>query len=128
MKAAVHDAIAEIREHFPDSPLTVTEDREGGAAVIVEKVYFTGDVYTQGNTWVGFRINFQYPLPDIYPHYVRGDLARKDGKPLGEATSVCAFEGRQAIQLSRRSNSRNPANETALLKLLKVLKWLETRA
>ena len=63
----------------------------------------------------------------MYPHFVRSDLQRKDGRPLGEAvTGGHTFLGRSALQLSRRSNRLNPAVDTALLKLMKVLQWLST--
>jgi hypothetical protein len=46
---------------------------------------------------------------------------------MGEAMSNAAFEGREAIQISRVSNKRDPARETAVLKLLKVMIWLRSR-
>lgn len=123
---AVLDAIEEIRGAFPESAVEVREDGEGGAWAIVEDVPLGGPFQEQV-TWVGFRITFTYPYADVYPHFVRGDLQRADGTPLGEATSPTTFEGRAAIQLSRRSNRRDPAIETALLKLLKVMEWLRSR-
>ena len=41
--------------------------------------------------------------------------------------SPTTFEGRPAIQISRRSNHINPRTDTALIKLQKVLTWLTTR-
>ena len=76
---------------------------------------------------MGFRVTFTYPYADVYPHFVRGDLQRIDGTPLGEATSPTTFLDRAAIQLSRRSNRRDAAIETALLKLVKVMEWLRSR-
>ncbi len=70
---------------------------------------------------------FQYPYANVYPHFVRGDLTRSDGQPLGEGTSVTTFDSRSAVQLSRRSNRLNPATDSAVLKLHKVLAWLGTR-
>ena len=72
------------------------------------------------------RIPFNCPYADVYPHFVRGDLTRLDGQPLGEATSPGTFDGRPAVQISRRSNRRDQA-ETPLLKALKVLEWLRRR-
>lgn len=46
---------------------------------------------------------------------------------LGEGMSATQYEGRSAIQISRRSNRLNPATDTALIKLLKVLDWLRGR-
>jgi hypothetical protein len=128
MKPAVERAIAEIREAYPGTTVTVREDGEGGAYVIVEEVD-PGPVYRERATWIGFRITFQYPYADTYPHCVRGDLARADGRGLGEGMSQNqTFEGRPAVQISRRSNHLDPKTETALIKLHKVLTWLASRA
>ena len=126
MNPEVADAIEKIRATVQPSLVTVREDGEGGAFVIVEGTD-PGPLYEQPDTWIGFRITFQYPYSDVYPHYVRGDLTRRDQQPLGEGTSPATFEGRPAIQLSRRSNHLNPATDTAVIKLLKVLTWLRTR-
>lgn len=123
----VTQAIEEIREAFPDAEVTVVrEDGQGGALVVVDPIEL-GPAFTQDTTWVGFQITFQYPYSDCYPHFVRGDLARADGAALGDATSPGNWEGRPAIQLSRRSNNLNPATDTAVTKLLKVLAWLRNR-
>jgi hypothetical protein len=119
-------SLEEIKTNFPESTQVIREDGEGGAYVILEEVSL-GSPYNQATTWIGFRITFQYPYSDVYPHFVRGDLSRIDGKGLGEATSSCTFEGRAAIQISRRSSKLNPSVDTALLKLLKVLQWLKSR-
>ncbi len=126
MKPNVQKAIDEIKAAYPDVPVVVREDGDGGAYVIVEKVDI-GQIYKEGTSWLGFRIVFAYPNADTYPHYVRGDLARIDGRPLGEAISSTTFEGRSSIQISRRSKHINPHTETALIKLHKVLSWLSTR-
>jgi hypothetical protein len=122
----VTKAIDEIRATFPDAQLSVREEPDGGAIVSVEPVD-PGEQYRQRETWIGFRISFQYPYADVYPLFVRGDLARADGQPLGEATGDGTFEGRRAVQLSRRSNRLNPATDTAAIKVLKVLTWLRSR-
>lgn len=119
-------AVEEIRRGLPDATLVVREEGEGGAVAIVEDVPL-GCPWAQPSTWIGFRIAFSYPYADVYPHFVRGDLSRADGGQLGEALSPTTFEGRSAIQISRRSNHRDPAIETALLKLEKVLAWLRSR-
>ncbi len=126
MTPEVANAIAEIHKALPDRPLVVREDGEGGAYVIIDSVLL-GPPYVQETTWVGFHITFQYPYSDVYPHFVRGDLSRLDGRPLGEATSPTTYEQRPAIQLSRRSTKRNPEVDTALVKLNKVLHWLLAR-
>jgi multiubiquitin len=126
MTPAVTNAIEEIRRHFPDSQIMLREDGEGGVFLIVEKVPL-GEPYGQQDTWCGFHVTFQYPYSDVYPHFVRGDLMRSNSQALGEAMSPGTFEGRAAIQISRRSKRLNPVTDTAVMKLLKVLKWLKSR-
>lgn len=119
-------AVTEIERGMPEVVWEVREDGAGGV-VVVGRGARLGGVWEQPDTWIGFRIPFNYPYADIYPHFVRGDLRRRDGAPLGEAMSTTTFEGMPAIQLSRRSNHRVPGVETALIKLLKVLSWLRER-
>lgn len=126
LKPAVVAAIEELRAEYGAEAVEVRDDGDGGAYVSIDGVAL-GEPYQQVDTWVGFRITFSYPFADVYPHYVRGDLSRSDGGPLGEGTAPTTFEGRPAIQLSRRSARRDPARETARLKLAKVLEWLRTR-
>lgn len=127
MNEAVGKAIADIRANWADAIVTAEPDNDGGAYVIVEPVTL-GELYTHAATWIGFRITFQYPYADVYPHFVRSDLLRKDGRALGDGISTGhTFAGRSAIQISRRSNRLNPATDTATLKLGKVLQWLTTR-
>jgi hypothetical protein len=127
MKDEISRAIEDIKNEFPQNEVMVTDDGNGGAHVIVERVC-PGDPYTQMETWIGFRITFQYPYADVYPHFVRSDLSRKDGRPLGDGMSGGhTFLGRPAIQISRRSNRLNPSMDTAVLKLIKVLAWMRTR-
>jgi hypothetical protein len=123
---SVSKAVDEVRAAFPDAEVRVREEPDGGAAVLVEEID-PGAQYQQRSTWIGFRITFQYPYSDVYPHFVRGDLARVDGAPLGEAMTVTVFEDRSAVQISRRSNRLNPATDTAVIKLHKVLAWLRSR-
>ena len=130
MKEEVTRAVQEIIEAFPNNDafpkdrVVVREDDQGGAWVIVEDVDI-GELYEAPKSWIGFRITFQYPNADVYPHFVRSDLVRKDKRALGDGTSGGhSFMGRPAIQLSRRSSRLNPATDTALLKLHKVLHWL----
>jgi hypothetical protein len=121
----VSKAIEEIRAAFPGAEISVREESDG-AVVLIESVD-PGEQYVHRETWIGFRITFQYPYADVYPHFVRGDLARADGTQLGEGMSAVTFENRPAMQLSRKSNRLNPATDTAVIKLHKVLAWLRTR-
>lgn len=125
MTPEVTSALDEIKAAFPKATIEVKE--EGDAVVVLLHPVDPGGTYVQRETWVGFRITFQYPYSDVYPHFVRGDLTRADGADLGEGMSVTTFENRAAVQISRRSNRLDPATDTALIKLHKVLEWLRTR-
>lgn len=126
MTPAVAEAIKEIKAAYPSATVTAREDGDGGAYVTVEPVD-PGEIYVQRETWIGFQITFQYPYSDVYPLFVRPDLARVDGGPLGEGIGVAKFDDKPAVQLSRKSNRLNPATDTAAVKLMKVLHWLRTR-
>lgn len=122
----IEKAIEEIRSSFPDCRIEAEPDGAGGAYLLVHDVPL-GAPYAQQKIWVGFQITFQYPYADVYPHFTVHDLARTDGKPLGEGIGNGAnYRGKVAAQLSRRSNKLNPATDTAALKLLKVMQWLRT--
>lgn len=124
LKTDVADAIEGIKATFPGKEVIVSADADGGASVIVEDIDL-GMPFDQEKTWFGFRIGFQYPHGDIYPHFVRNDLKRKNASGLGPGlTPNHNFLGRNAIQISRRSNYWDPTRDTAALKLLKVIEWL----
>jgi hypothetical protein len=124
---AVAKAIVEVEQCVEPATVTVVDDAEGGVSVIVEDMPLGGP-WAEPTTWIGFRITYTYPYSDVYPHFVRRDLTRTDGaEPMGEAMSHATFEGREAIQISRASNKRDPARETAALKLMKILTWLRSR-
>ena len=122
----VRQAMDEIAAAFPDAAIDAEADGEGGAYVSVRDVALA-PIYRQRETWIGFHITYMYPSADVYPHFVREDLCRADGNPLGGGMSPQHFRSRPAIQLSRRSNRLNPATDTAALKLQKVLRWLNNR-
>ena len=77
---SVAAAIRELGEAFPDSKVSCRTDSQGGAYVTMEDVPLNSDIFVQAATWVGFRIGFQYPAAEVYPHHIRSDLARKDGR------------------------------------------------
>jgi len=119
-------AIKGIKENFSESEIMVLADSDGGAYVTISPVML-GEQYLDSESWIGFHITFQYPHADIYPHFVNDDLKRKDGKGLGEGMSTSTFDGKPAIQISRRSNHLDPDRDTALLKLLKVIDWVRSK-
>lgn len=126
LKPEVTGAIEEIQRTFPGNKVEVVPDGQGGAAVFVDALDVS-PAFTPASTWVGFHIPFQYPYADIYPHFVRSDLERAGVGGLAEAMSQASFQGRSAIQISRRSNRRDAERDTAALKLLRIVEWLRTR-
>jgi hypothetical protein len=126
MTPEVQEAIDEIAQAYAACALEIVEDGQGGALVTLNDVSLGGP-YQQSSSWIGFHITHTYPYSDVYPHFVRHDLSRSDGKPLGAATSIGSFRGGPAIQLSRSAKRHNAETDTALLKLQKVLQWLNTR-
>jgi hypothetical protein len=126
MTPAIVEAIDEIRATFEAATVSVRDDGEGGAYVRVDPVD-PGAPYVQRATWIGFRITAQYPYADVYPLFVRNDLSRVNGQPLGEGMGLSNFDGQPAVQVSRRSNHLNPATDTAAIKVLKVLSWMAAR-
>ena len=121
---AVAEAIADIRRTFGPCAVDAAPDGSGGAEVVVRGIPL-GCPYVQPEVWMGFRITFQYPYADVYPHFTNPDLARADGTGLGGGFGTATFQGQPAIQISRRSNRLNPDTDTAELKLLKVLRWMK---
>ena len=87
MTPEVRLAVDQIIKQFPRQQVVVAEDQTGGACVIVDGEPL-GPPYEQADTWIGFHITDQCPYADTYPHYVRAELTRKDGKPLDEAMTV----------------------------------------
>jgi hypothetical protein len=119
---AVTAAVDAVRAHFAGKPLEVTPDGSGGAYVIVACIELS-PAYDPPVTWLGFQVNAAYPASDVYPHYT-GRLLRSDGKPHGQAIQQVTWQGREAMQVSRRSNHWNPAVDNAALKAEKVITWL----
>lgn len=140
MSPAVEKAIEAIRARYGADGLLAAPDHDGGAFVIVEGVPL-GSPFAQEDSWLGFHIPSTCPYADVYPHFVRSDLARADGGPLGEGLSTGhtfpapdalkvpgSIPSRAAVQVSRRSNRKDTAGlETPLHKLLKVIQWLKSR-
>lgn len=128
LNASVSAAVENLRACFPDSKVFLEVDGNGGARVAIESVPLS-DTYVQSETWIAGHLVPQLPYADIYPLFVRGDLARRDGRPLGSGLSAGQmFIGRSAVQVSRRSNRRDPSIELAGHKFLKVITWLRTHS
>src|ERR1700680_4462469 len=125
MKVEVSSGIEELKRQFGGSSLTVREDGQGGAYVVMEPVQL-GPKFRPEATWVGFQIPAQYPYADIYPIFIGGDVSRADGVAFqAPVTPGHKFEGRAAIQVSRRSAAAQSGTQRATAKVLKVLDFLE---
>ena len=121
---AVAKAIEEVRRTLEACQVDVEADGAGGAVVMVRGVPL-GSPYLQAKVWIGFQITFQYPYADVYPHFTNPELGRADGAALGSGFGSATFRGQPAIQISRRSSRLDPARDTAVLKLLKVIRWMK---
>jgi len=127
MTPDVDKAIEEIRNTLPDNRIEVIPEEQGGAFIIAHDVDL-GDVYEPTKSWIGFRIDFQYPRSDVYPHYLDSVVERKDRQPLGAGISgPITWQNRQVWQLSRKSRQWDINIDTAATKLAQVLEWLRTR-
>lgn len=131
VKAGVQHALDNLREAFPDWALNVVPDGQGGAWVEVASVPL-GAPYVQPDSFLIFLLPFTLPGSDIYPMFVRADLARIDGGPLGDGfqQTQLSWPGepmpRPIVQVSRRTRGSFAA-QTASQKVLKVIDWMVSR-
>src|SRR5208337_3142513 len=124
MKVEVSTGIEELKRQFELSSFTVREDGQGGAYVLMEPVSL-GPRYKPAATWMGFQIPAQYPYADIYPVFIGANIARFDGVAFAApVTNGHSFEGRPAIQVSRRSGAAQNGLQKATAKILKILDFL----
>jgi len=108
MTPEVEGTIEEIRQAFPGHRVEAEPEEQGGAYVVVHDLPISNQ-YVPSVSWVGFLIGFQYPYADVYPHFIDGNVRRRDDASLGEAFSgPTQWRGRNAFQISRRSNRLNP--------------------
>ena len=124
MNPEVKEAVAQLRASFPGVTVTSQQDSDGGAIVTMYPID-PGPSFGQSETWLKFAISYQYPYSDLYPLFVRVDLTRADGGNHGPGITVGSFCGEPALQLSRRSNRRDPALDTAARKVARVIEWLQ---
>lgn len=125
MRSEVSAGIEELRRQFEDSTVTVRDDGQGGAYVIVESVTL-GSNFTPPSTWIGFHISAQFPYADIYPVFIANDIARSDGLAFAPpVTRGHTFEGRPAIQVSRRNAAAQNGLQRVPAKILKILDFLK---
>jgi|SRR5579862_3642402 len=128
MNVEVTAGIEELKRQFPMACLVVREDGQGGAYIVMEPVAL-GQKYKPDATWIGFHIPSQYPYADIYPVFIGADVLRADGVAfVAPVTAGHQFEGRPAIQVSRRNSAAQGGSQRVPTKVLKVLDFLEKLA
>jgi hypothetical protein len=123
MTSDVEKALEEIRQSFVGHHVEIDPLSDGGADVTVHGLVL-GDKFAPPVVWIGFRISYQYPFPDIYPHFTVPELRLANGAGFSGGISPGAWRGAPAAQISRRSHSWNPMADTAAIKLSKTLAWL----
>lgn len=125
MRTEVSTAIEEIKRQFSAATVTVREDGQGGAYVVIEPISI-GLRFSPSTTWIGFHITPQYPYADIYPIFMGAEVLRVDGAAHVAPIMVGPqFEGRPALQISRRNGVAQTQLQKATAKILKVLYFLE---
>jgi len=131
LKSAVRSAVELQQKAYPSTALRVVPDAQGGAWIEMLEVPF-GPKYVQGSSFVIFLLPFNLPGSDIYPFFVRPDLTRVDGGPLGPAfqSTQLSWPGdstpRPVLQVSRRTRGAF-ATQTAPHKVAKVLDWIRAQ-
>jgi hypothetical protein len=126
VKTEVSSGLEELKRQFNSSSFSVREDGRGGVYVVMEPVNL-GPKYKPVSTWVGFQIPAQYPYADIYPLFIGADVVRADAIPFEvPVTHGHNFEGRPAIQVSRRTTTAQNGLQNVSTKILKVINFLET--
>ena len=132
LKSAVEAALAGLTAAYGEAQVLVVPDGQGGAWVEIREVEL-GSTYVQPATFVVFLLPFNLPGADIYPVFVRDDLARRDGAPLGDGLqrTTLSWPGQPAqrpvIQISRRTRDGAFTSQTAVQKVEKVLEWLRNK-
>jgi hypothetical protein len=132
LKRAVLEALDGLRAQYGEDSVREIADGQGGAWVEILRQRLC-DTYAQPDTTVICLLPFNLPNADVYPTFVRADLSRVDGAPLGEgfqdAQVTLPGEGgpRSVVQVSRRTREGFFAQQTAAQKVEKVLSWIRSR-
>jgi hypothetical protein len=125
--AAVADALSAIRRQVA-ADLIHWPDTHGGAHVFIASVDL-GSPFAQQTTWVAFHLPHTLPDGDVYPFWLRPDLTRVDGAPIGKVDGAGRnflhqnqdWLGEPAVMVSLRSSSRDPNIDSPARKLARVL-------
>jgi hypothetical protein len=125
MKVEVATGIDDLKRQFGSAQFTIREDGQGGAYVVMDPINL-GEKFTPQTSWMGFHIPAQYPYADIYPVFISANVQRANGKPFEvPVTPGHTFEGRPALQISRRNSAAQNGLQKVSTKILKVLDFLE---
>ena len=125
MKVEVSAAIEELKRQFEAARMTVRDDGQGGAYVLLDGLEL-GAKFKPQATWLGFQISAQYPYADIYPVFLGAEVTRANGAAFqAPVTAGHHFEGRAALQISRRSAAAQSGTQKAVAKILKIIDFLE---
>lgn len=126
---AVAAAITAI-EHQVPGHLVHWPDGNGGAHVFIDSVDL-GEPFVQSVTWIAFHVPHTLPDGDIYPLWMRPDLARIDGRPIGKTDAAgrnfmhqnpdLKWLEEPAVMVSLSSNGRDPNIDSPARKLARVL-------
>jgi hypothetical protein len=131
LKQAVAAGLAGITAAYGSGEVRVVPDGQGGAWVEITGLD-PGPTYAQEETFLVCLLPFTLPAADIYPAFVRADLSRRDGQPLGGGVGVAKRQwpgdpqAREVVQISRRTIGDFTA-QTPVQKIEKVLAWLRSR-
>ena len=125
MKNEISEAIDELKCVLGEKNVEVNPDNIGGAYVTINNIDI-GDKFAPSIIWCGFYINHMYPMSDIYPHFINPEIKLSNGEDLkGPFQIINNWNNRISMQVSRRSNRWNPAQDTAQMKLEKVLDFIK---
>lgn len=132
LKNAVRGAVSELRSQYGEGHVREIPDGQGGAWVEVDELQL-GDAYVQDTTFLVCLLPFNLPNADVYPAFVRHDLTRADGQPLGEGFQLTQLQlpgdgqPRPVVQVSRRTREGLFVQQTPAQKIEKVLAWIRSR-
>jgi hypothetical protein len=127
MTPSVATAVEGLKKAFPHATVTVLrEDGNGGVFIAVDGVDL-GPKFTPEKTWFGAQLPASLPYADIYPLFMGAEVKRADGGALTGPLSGLNWEGRQALQVSRRNN-RMCGGQSAVAKFVKVIEFVRSLA
>lgn len=132
VKSAVRAALDGLCAQYGEEHVRELPDGQGGAWVEIDGLEL-GDAYQQESTSLICLLPFNLPNADVYPTFVRHDLARADGAALGEGFQVTQVQlpgdaqPRAVVQVSRRTREGLYVEQTPAQKIEKVLAWVRSR-